>query len=246
VSNHPQPGSACGPAAVNPAGASAALEALFPPGVAAAELRTPGDASLLYPAETQVVARAVPKRIGEFAAGRLCARAAMARFGVEQFALRAAHDRQPLWPDALVGSITHTQGFCAAVVGERAHFAGLGIDAERVDAVGSHLWPSICGPDELHWIASLPVQERGPAAALVFCGKEAFYKCQYPLTGEWLSFCDLRIVPVEWGAVEGSFRVEPQRALAVFAAGGPTPLHALRTAYRFHEEFVSAGVTLLR
>ena len=246
MSNNPEPGKPCGPAAVNPARSSAALEALFPPGVAAAELRTPGDASLLYPAETQVVARAVPKRIGEFAAGRLCARRAMARFGVEEFALRAARDRQPLWPDKLVGSITHTQGFCAAVVGERAHFAGLGIDAERVDAVGSQLWPRICGAGELHWIASLPVQERGPAAALVFCGKEAFYKCQYPLTGEWLSFSDLRIVPLEWGAAQGSFSVEPQRALAVFAAGGPAPPQALRTAYCFHEEFVSAGVTLVR
>jgi 4'-phosphopantetheinyl transferase EntD len=214
--------------------------------VAAAELRTPGDASLLYSAEAEAIARAAPKRIGEFAAGRLCARAAMARFGVEEFALRAARDRRPLWPDTLVGSITHTQGFCAAVVGERAHFAGLGIDAERVDAVGSQLWPNICGPDELHWIASLPLQERGPAAALVFCAKEAFYKCQYPPTGEWLSFSDLRIVPLEWGAAEGSFSVEARRALTVFAAGGPAPGHALRTAYRFHEEFVSAGVALVR
>jgi len=246
VSNNPQPGGPCGPAAANPAKGSAALEALFPPGVAAAELRTPGDASLLYPAETQAVAAAVPKRIGEFAAGRLCARAAMARFGIEQFALRVARDRRPLWPDRLVGSITHTQGFCAAVVGERAHFAGLGIDAERVDAVGSHLWPGICGPGELHWIASLPVQERVRAATLIFCAKEAFYKCQYPLTGEWLSFSDVRIVPLDWGVVEGSYRVEAQRALAVFAAGGPAPRHALRTAYRFHEEFISAGVTLVR
>ena len=32
--------------------------------------------------------------------------------------LKSAPDRQPLWPDDLVGSITHTAGFCAAVVAE--------------------------------------------------------------------------------------------------------------------------------
>src|SRR5580698_7785223 len=57
-----------GAAMPNPAVLSTVVSELFPRGVVAAELRTPGDASLLYPEEAQSVARAVPKRVGEFAA----------------------------------------------------------------------------------------------------------------------------------------------------------------------------------
>jgi len=231
-----------GSAAPNPAQRSALVESLFPPGAAAAELRAPGDPALLDPEEALSVARAVPKRVGEFAAGRLCARSALARFGAGSFAVRMAPDRRPLWPAGLVGSITHTQGFCAAVIGEQARFVGLGLDTEKADAVGPMLWPSICVAEELAWIASLPAEERTRAATLVFAAKEAFYKCQYPSTGEWLSFSDVRIVPLDWAMLQGSFRIEARRALGVFAAAPPPP----RAAYRFHEEFVTAGVALVR
>ena len=188
------------------------------------------------------MARAVPKRAREFAAGRLCARKALESFGITGFAVRAAPDRQPLWPDPVVGSITHTTGFCAAVIAERARFASLGIDTEMAEAVKTELWPSICVPAELGWIEALPPAERARAATLIFSAKEAFYKCQYPRTGEWLSFSDLRIVPLEWGAAHGVFALEAQSPMALFAA--PQAAARLLTAYRFHEEFVSAGVAL--
>ncbi len=91
----------------------------FPAECAAAELRAPGDARLLLPEEAQSVANAVPKRAQEFAAGR-AVRAACpgASSGSLQFPIRAAPDRQPVWPEFLVGSITHTTGFCAAVVAD--------------------------------------------------------------------------------------------------------------------------------
>src|SRR5208282_3247294 len=102
----------------NPAHLSVSLQSLFPAGVVGAELRAPGDASLLLPAEAEFLGRAVPKRVQEFAAGRLCARRALAEFGIVDFPVRTAHDRQPVWPEFLVGSITHTEGYCAAVVAE--------------------------------------------------------------------------------------------------------------------------------
>lgn len=227
----------------NPAQTSPTIEALFPSGVAAAELRTAGDVSLLEPEEASAVARAVPKRVQEFAAGRLCARSALARLGISGFAVRAAPDRRPIWPDGLVGSITHTAGFCAAVVAERGRFGSLGLDTEIAGAVKEELWPSICVDAELRWIESLPRGDRTRAATLVFCAKEAFYKCQYPLTLQRLSFSDLRIAPEEWAAQgEGAFAVQPQRSLAVFSALGSVA--RVVTRYRFHEEYVSAGVAL--
>jgi 4'-phosphopantetheinyl transferase EntD len=246
VSNNTQSHGVDGSREPNPAQPSTLVESLFPPGVAAAELRTPGDLALVDPEEAQIVARAVPKRLGEFAAGRLCARSALKRFGIASFPVLAAHDRQPLWPAGLVGSITHTQGFCAAVIGELTRFAGLGLDTEKADAVSPKLCPSICVAEELAWIESLPAEERIRAATLVFAAKEAFYKCQYPSTAEWLNFSDLCIVPLEGSLRQGSFRVDARRALRVFASLPSGSPQLLQTAYRFHDEFVSVGVALVR
>ncbi len=237
--------------AVNPAILSATFASLFPSGVVAAELRAPGDASLLLPAEAQDMSNAVPKRMQEFAAGRLCARRALAEFGVADFPIRVARDRQPLWPGFLVGSITHTAGICAAVVAERARLIALGVDTEAVGAVKAELWPTICVSAETAWLDTLDPAQRAAAATLIFSAKEAFYKCQYPLVGEWLNFHDLRVTPLDWGAAHGAFAVEATRPIALFDRAPPVRTPPVRApsavlgSYRFHEGFVSAGVSLL-
>ncbi len=222
----------------NPAMLSSSFAELFSGGVVAAELRAPGDARLLLPAEAQSVAHAVPKRVQEFAAGRQCARRAMAEFGLSLQPVPAAPDRQPVWPGFLLGSITHTTGLCAAVVAERARVLALGLDSEVAGAVKRELWPSICTGAELQWLGGLPPAQRPAAATLIFSAKEAFYKCQYPLVGQRLDFQDVDVQPLAWGAEQGSFGLSPARPLKVFerAPGG------VRGTYRFHEQFVSAGV----
>src|SRR6202521_6486244 len=133
---------------MNPATLSTGLADLFPPGAVAAELREAGDPGLLLPAEAAHLERAVPKRVQEFAAGRLCARQALAKFGIVDFPIEVAADRQPVWPDLMVGSITHTSGFCAAVVAERQRVIAVGLDSEVVGDVSTEIWPSICVPTE--------------------------------------------------------------------------------------------------
>jgi 4'-phosphopantetheinyl transferase EntD len=226
----------------NPAYLSSTTQCLFPAGVIAAEMREPGDASLLYPDEAVAVRRAVAKRVREFAAGRACARRALAELGIRDFALRAAHDRQPLWPPSVVGSITHTTGLCAAVVANRDRLAALGIDCEVVGNAGQELWESICGPAETAWRRSLPAEQQAAAVTLLFSAKEAFYKCQFPLTGEWLDFHDLRVEPLQWGPAASSFAVHAVRPLALDRhRTGPVV-----GRYRFHEGWVTAGVALAR
>jgi 4'-phosphopantetheinyl transferase EntD len=222
----------------NPATLSSTFAELFSSGVVAAELRAPGDARLLLPAEAHSVAHAVPERVQEFAAGRQCARRALAEFGLAQCPIPAALDRQPVWPGFLVGSITHTTGLCAAVVAERTCMLALGLDSEVAGAVKQELWPSICTGAELHWLDALPPAQRAAAATLIFSAKEAFYKCQYPLVGQRPNFQDVDVKPLAWGAQQGSFDLVPARPLSIFelAPGG------VRGTYRFHEQFISAGV----
>jgi 4'-phosphopantetheinyl transferase EntD len=219
---------------------SARLDGLFPAGARAAELREPADAGLLLPAEAQFLGRAVPSRVQEFAAGRLCARRLLAEFGIMEFPLIVSDDRQPIWPATLVGSITHTRGFCAAVVAPRDHIAGIGIDCEVAGGVKEEFWPHLFTATETPWLRSLPNSQQAIAATLIFSAKEAFYKCQYPLVGERLGFGDAAVEVLDWGAALGEFVIHTRSNLAIVRHA----MLPLRGRYLFHEEFISTGMAV--
>jgi len=223
----------------NPATLSMSLSELFPPGALVAELRESGDPAVLLPEETLCLKGAVHKRVQEFAAGRACARRLLDELGIIDFPIKVADDRQPLWPAAVVGSITHTAGFCAAVVANKDSLSAVGIDSEIAGSVEAHLWRGICTPSETAWLRSLPHAEQTAAATLIFSAKEAFYKCQYPLVHERLSFQDATVEPA-WGAARGVFKIHANRAIAL-ARHAAMPLEG---AYLFHEEFVTTGLAL--
>jgi 4'-phosphopantetheinyl transferase EntD len=185
------------------------LATLFPAEVAAAETRQPGDAALLFPEEAEHVAKAIAKRAGEFAAGRLCARQALRSLGVEGFPLKMGEDRRPLWPPGIVGSTTHTHGFYGVVAAREAQCRSIGVDAEVIGRVGRHLWPKICSPGETIWLESLPEAEQLRLGALIFSAKEAFYKCQYGLTRAWVGFHDVELDPAACDLHGGHFTVRP-------------------------------------
>jgi 4'-phosphopantetheinyl transferase EntD len=213
---------------------------VFPATVVVRERRTPGNAADLLASEAAYVHRAHPKRISEFAAGRSCAKSALAEFGVRDIALHPADDRQPVWPSGFIGTITHTAGLCVAAVAERRSILAIGMDSEIVGAPTADIWPTICGAAELNWLRSLPVADQPAAVTLLFSAKEAFYKCQYPLAGEWLDFHDLRIEVPQWPLLEGTFWVSAERHIE-FTRHVDLPLVG---RYVFHEEFVSAAVTV--
>jgi len=172
---------------------SGMLDGLLPHGVTSRELRRQGCEADLLGAERLDIARAVESRRREFAAGRHCARHALAQLGFAERPLRAGHDRRPCWPDGSVGSITHAAAYAAAVAGRRGAFAGLGIDAESSDRVEPELWPEICRPEELAYLRGLPAARQRIAATLFFSAKESLYKAQYEITRAWLGFLDATV-----------------------------------------------------
>jgi 4'-phosphopantetheinyl transferase EntD len=203
--------------ALNPAVRSRLVEALFPVAVVAAELAETASAQLLTEAEFACISHCYEKRIEQFASGRACAHRALEELGWEEFSLLPAPDRQPVWPDGVTGSITHTEGYCAAVAARRGALRGLGLDSEEVARVHAEVWPGITAPQELTALQSLPPSEAQQQAALLFAAKEAFYKSQFPLTAEWLKFADVVIecTALPTAHSPGSFRVLPQRDMRI-------------------------------
>ena len=216
---------------------SVSLARLFPAGVVAYECHAPFEPAALHPEEALCVARAVPKRVGEFAAGRACARAALARLKIEGFAVRMGAEREPLWPEGVVGSITHSGTFCGAALARSSSLLALGVDVEERTAVRADLWRAIATAQELEWLRQLPADRAQTMAALIFSAKEAFFKCQFPLTRQWLGFAH---VTVQVDAEE--FAVAPCRALALQSWAAPP----WRGRFALWDGHVATGVALER
>jgi len=172
-----------------------ALATLYPPGVLSALSATDAADTTagLWPEEEGFVARAVPKRRREFTTGRLLARDLLAKFGVADFPLLAGSDRAPIWPEGLVGSISHTRELCGVVIARRGTVKSVGLDIETAEPLKQELWRLVIRPEERSWLEQRHANERGRLAKLIFSAKECAYKCQYPLTRTWLDFQDAKV-----------------------------------------------------
>ncbi len=176
----------------------AALTAkLFSGRVVTSEVRAFEALEPLFEQEQRYVARAVEKRRREFQAGRHCARRALEMLGAEGVAIPAGEDRAPCWPPGFVGSITHTgkleTAFAAAAVARAAEVQGVGLDAEQTEPLGEELMGHVLTDTERRALDAEPASERALLAKLIFSAKEAFYKCQYPLTLQYLGFHDVEV-----------------------------------------------------
>jgi 4'-phosphopantetheinyl transferase EntD len=160
----------------------------------------------LFPEERAFIQKAVPKRRAEFGTARLCARRALAQLGIAPSALVPEQDRAPRWPTGISGSISHTQGCCAVVVARSAHYRSLGLDVEQDKTLAPELREMICTAHERRVLGSRVAQD----AMLYFAAKEAFYKCQYPLTQLFLDFLD---VELEVDLVRGTFQARVLKAI---------------------------------
>jgi len=166
---------------------------VFPSGIAVAarDPRLLPDAA--DPTEDGAVRGAVPRRRAEFHAGRAAARAAMVTLGLPPLPVPSDVDRTPIWPDGIVGSISHCKSVCVAVLGHSGKWASLGVDLEEDTDLAADLIDLVCVKAEQTWLATLDTRRRGLMAKLIFCAKEATYKAQYPLTGALFGFDHLEV-----------------------------------------------------
>jgi 4'-phosphopantetheinyl transferase EntD len=169
------------------------VESLFPKGVIATQVYGAVSPSHLLPEETMCIETAVLKRQREFAAGRVCARLALATMGFVKEPLLATQERMPRWPKGAVGSISHTDAYCVAVAGLEQHFSGIGVDTEIVGRVEPDLWPQVFRFEEMERLKPLSQSRQIEIATVMFSAKEAFYKCQFALTRAWLGFEDVSV-----------------------------------------------------
>ncbi|MGB5546088.1 MAG: hypothetical protein WBM74_05910, partial [Polyangiales bacterium] len=85
----------------------------------------------LLKAEEALVQGAARTRVEQFTAGRVCSRIALGRLGVAATTpIPRGEDRAPIWPAGFIGSISHTDSWCAAAVARSESVRSIGIDLE--------------------------------------------------------------------------------------------------------------------
>ena len=163
-----------------------------------------------HPDEWEDIAAAAPARQREFTAGRLLARALGETLGLPPIPLRRAEDRSPVWPADRTGSLSHCNTLCAAAVGKRSAIQSIGVDIETIGRVEQKLWPTLFTEKEADYFSSLAPEKVARETTLFFSAKESFYKCQYPLTQEWVGFQDVEITRTD----THSLAIAPTRCAA--------------------------------
>ena len=177
---------------------------LLPPAVAAAETYSDMPGLVALPEEEPLIAKSVQKRRNEFIAVRHCARLALADLGLPPTPILKGDKGEPRWPDGIVGSLTHCEGYRGAVVARSADVRSLGIDAEPHDVLPDGVLDAISLPAERSAIGALPGELHWDR--ILFCAKEATYKAWFPLTQRWLGFEDAHITfEVDAGGTTGTF-----------------------------------------
>jgi 4'-phosphopantetheinyl transferase EntD len=181
--------------------------------VASEWVLTGSETEPLFEQEARALPEAVDKRKREYRAGRHCARRALQSLGFAGAPILRRADRTPIWPSGSVGSIAHTgkgdSAVALAAVARAEHRRSLGIDIEQSTALNPDLYSRVLTAREQSYLEKQELFLAGTLAKLSFSAKEAYYKCQYPLTGQFLDFTD---VELHWDLAARRFEAHVLRA----------------------------------
>jgi enterobactin synthetase component D len=186
---------------VTPFDAQTTFARLLPQGAAVVAV----DIAAADVVEGPELAGAVPQRRREFAAGRLCAARALRQLGASGPVGRDEKTREPLWPEGVAGSISHTRALAAAAV---TRGPMLGIDLEPQLSAGALRDVRTSAISDAEW--ALLGADPALATAL-FSAKESLFKCLWPSTRVFLDFPDAQLIARDADVFTFELRQSKQR-----------------------------------
>lgn len=151
--------------------------------------------------------KAAPKRRAEFLAGRLCARRALWLLAGKENVPSIGPDRAPLWPNGVVGSITHSDSWAAALVAHQHDYLALGLDIEPclTHSASQNLASTLLTPPELARASRLSPEQFAQLITLTFSLKESLFKALYPLVKKRFYFAEAELL--SWSIATGTARL---------------------------------------
>lgn len=143
--------------------------------------------------------RTVPSRRAAFVAGRSAAHAALAELDRDVGSILPGPMREPVWPEGILGSLSHAGEVAVAVAAPTDRTVGIGVDVE-VARPAPELWDQVPRPAERRWLRAIPDPVRRERALMsLFSAKEAVYKAFFPRVGHYFGFSAAELTPVSFG-----------------------------------------------
>lgn len=153
----------------------------------------------------------VTKRQAGYFSGRLSAKFALNKLGVESFNVLTGIHRNPLWPTNVLGSITHTDDRAYAAVGYQQDFQFIGIDYEKLLSSKAILdiESLIISPKESAFLKNTELNYE-KAFSLTFSAKESLFKALYPIYKDYFDFSVAEITSIS----NGEFKCKLTKSLS--------------------------------
>ena len=136
------------------------------------------------------------QRRQEFIAGRYCVYNAAKELGLELSTLPVSIERGPVWPEGVIGSISHSKKMAIGCVGKAGQFRSIGIDTEEVFSQQTikDIQKVIALDSEKEMISrEIPEKYNNLAYSILFSAKEALFKAIHPLCKTFIDFQETRM-----------------------------------------------------
>lgn len=157
-----------------------------------------------WPGESDLIGPAWARHRYQSVMARECARRGLIRLGHLPAPIPRLPRGGPGWPEGIVGSLTHCEGYRAAIVGRTSDGRSAGIDAEPHRPLPHGVVDLIASGAEQRLLGRLSAAVPDICwDTLLFCVKETVFKAWFPLTKTWLPMTQA----TAWLGTDGSFRV---------------------------------------
>ncbi|MCK9396095.1 MAG: 4'-phosphopantetheinyl transferase superfamily protein [Methylobacter sp.] len=151
----------------------------------------------ILPEERALVVNAVSSRQHEFATGRWLSRQGLQSWGLPDWPIKTGELRNPLWPEPVIGTISHDGELCAVVLMQKHQHSesGIGIDLvslpQRTGRMDELAPMFLANADELGVMAAFNIAV--DPALLLFSVKESVVKAMSLQLGD---FIDMRAIEI--------------------------------------------------
>ena len=151
---------------------------------------------------------ATGKRRSEFLAGRYCAKKTLERLGAYHCAVGVGKHRNPIWPESLIGSISHDTDMALAVSGPLSELTAVGVDIEQTVSreIMESIATEILSQNEINVLFQSPYRHE-EMFTIAFSLKESFFKAIYRFVGEYFGFEAVEIRSINARDSKISFRL---------------------------------------
>ncbi|ASD68775.1 hypothetical protein B1L02_18265 [Pseudoalteromonas piscicida] len=141
---------------------------------------------------------AVKSRQSEFLAGRFCASQAIKSLNNSSGQIPIGENRQPMWPEGLLGSISHieTSAICAAAIESEYKYLGIDIENWISRQVSYEIKDLIISSEEESILKHSDFSDI-ESITLLFSAKESLFKAIYKYVGKYFGFEAAKLVMLD-------------------------------------------------